>query len=584
MRLLRPVLLLLILGLPAVVQAQFTHTTNNGKLTITGYTGPGGAVAIPDTINGLPVTRIGAFAFYGHLTVTSVTIPNSVTNIGEAAFRYCTSLSAITVDTLNSFYSSMDGVLFNKSQTLLIKFPEGKAGSYEIPNSVTSIGGIAFEYCTSLASVAIPNSVTNIEASAFWSCTSLINVRIPNSVTSIGATAFAYCTNLTSVTIDNGVTSIRRAAFHSCTSLTSATIPDSVTNIGDSTFENCPSLSSVTIPNGVTSIERTTFYSCTSLTSVTIPNSVTSIGDSAFSCCASLSSVTIPNSITSIGSSAFFSCSNLISVTIGNQVTSIGAAPFAHCTSLSAITVDALNSVYSSLDGVLFNNGQTVLIQCPGGKAGSYIIPNSVTSIADQAFAGCTSLSSVRIPNSVTSIGNSAFYSCTSLTSITIPNSVASIGYGAFYSCTSLTSVTIPNSVTSIGDGAFSSCTSLTGVYFQGSVPSGANFSLFFGAINATVYYLPGTTGWGTTFGGRPTVLWNPLVATGDASFGVRANRFGFNITADKDLVILVVASTNLTNPDWIPVATNALFGGSSYFSDPQWTNHPSRFYRLRSP
>jgi len=273
-------------------------------------------------------------------------------------------------------------------------------------------------------------------------------------------------------------------------------------------------------------------------------------------------SYTIPNSVTSIGLEAFVFCPSVTSVTIPNSVTSIGVPAFAACSSLSAITVDALNAFFSSVDGVLFNKSQTLLIQCPGGKAGSYTIPNSVTSIEWYAF-----------------------YSCTSLTSVTIPNSVTSIGWYAFYSCTSLTSVTIPNSVTSIGGYVFYSCTSLTGVYFQGNAPDFGPYAyVFSGATNATVYYLPGTTGWGTTLAGRPAVLWNPLVGTGDASFGVRTNRFGFTITGASNLVLVVEASTNPTNPAWIPVGTNTLTGGSSYFSDPQWTNYPVRFYRLRSP
>jgi len=175
------------------------------------------------------------------------------------------------------------------------------------------------------------------------------------------------------------------------------------------------------------------------------------------------------------------------SIIDGKTVTSIGENAFHYCSSLTAISVDAGNSVYSSVDGVLFNKSKTTLIQCPGGKAGSYAIPNSVTSIGDGAFYNCTSLTSVAIPNSVTSIGN-----------------------GVFYNCTSLTSVTIPNNITNIGNRAFYDCASLKGVYFKGNAP-GIGSSVFDGDNNATVYYLLGTTGWGSKFGGRPTALWNAI-------------------------------------------------------------------------
>jgi hypothetical protein len=155
--------------------------------------------------------------------------------------------------------------------------------------------------------------------------------------------------------------------------------------------------------------------------------------------------------------------------------------------------------------------------------------------------------------------------------------------YEAFWFCTSLTNITIGNSVTSIDDYAFGGCTRLTAVYFKGNAPS-VGSSAFSGDTNATVYYLSGTTGWATTFVGRPTVLWNPQVQTSGASFGVRTNRFGFTITGTSNLVIVVEACTNLANPIWSSVGTNTLTGGSSYFSDPHWTNYPNRFYRLRSP
>jgi hypothetical protein len=216
----------------------------------------------------------------------------------------------------------------------------------------------------------------------------------------------------------------------------------------------------------------------------------------------------------------------------------------------------------------------------------SVIIPAGVTSIGSSAFYDCTSLTNITIPNSVTNIGDYAFSRCANLTGATIGNSVASIGVNAFSLCTSLTNVTIPNSVTSIGASAFYYCTNLTGVYFQGNAPS-VNGSAFWNDNKATVYYLPGTTGWGVTCGGRPTALWllpNPLILNNGPSFGVKTNRFGFIISWATNASVAVEVCTNLGNPSWLAVTTNTLTGGWSYFNDPQWTNYPARFYRLRSP
>jgi len=481
------------------------------------------------------------------------------------------------VDALNSAYSSADGVLFNKHQTVLIQYPGGKAGGYTIPNTVTSIG-----------------------IDGFHSCTNLTSVTIPNSLTSIGDRAFAYCTSLASITIGNSVTSIGVSAFSSCTRLTSVTIPNSVTSIRAAAFSYCTGLSSITIPNSVTSIDERAFSSCTNLTNVMIPNSVTNIGASAFGECSSLTSVTIPNSVANIGVRAFGKCSSLTSVTIPNSVTSIGYIAFGECSSLTAITVDALNSAYSSADGVLFNKNQTILIQYPGGKAGSYTIPNSLTSIEFMGFADCTSLTSVTIPNSVTRIGRFAFSGCSNLTAITVDalNSAYSSADGVLFNKNQTmlilypvgkarTCYTIPNSVTSIDWGAFFGCFSLTRVYFLGNAPRLVR-DAFDDFNKATVFYVAGTTGWGSTYDGCPTAMWSPqgypLVQSHDASFGVRTNRFGFTINCSSNSVIVVEACTNLVNPTWFPLQTNTLSGDSLYFSDPQWTNDPGRFYRLRSP
>ena len=277
------------------------------------------------------ITEIKFAAFYNCTSLTSVTIPDSVTSIGYYAFCDCSSLQAFY-----GKYASSDNRCLVIDGVLNSFAPSGLT-SYTIPNSVTSIGKYAFEYCSSLTSVTIPDSVTSIGNGAFYYCTSLTSVTIGNSVTSIGPAAFAYCRSLASVTIGNSVTSIGGGAFYGCRSLTSVTIPDSVTSIGEDAFEGCSSLTSVTIPDSVTSIGDFAFRSCSSLTSVTIPDSVTSIGEDAFSFCRSLTSVTIPDSVTSIGEDAFYECSSLTSVTIPDSVTSIGDSAFSFCRSLTSV-------------------------------------------------------------------------------------------------------------------------------------------------------------------------------------------------------------------------------------------------------
>ena len=203
--------------------------------------------------------------------------------------------------------------------------------------------------------------------------------------------------------------------------------------------------------------------------------------------------------MTSIGANAFLDCTSLARVTIGSGVTSLGGYAFYGCTSLTALSVDLKNAAYSSLDGVLFDKSQSLLIQYPAGRAGAYTIPNSVASIGVAAFYDCAGLTNVTIPDSVTSIGVSAFYSCFALTSVTLGSSVTSIGSMAFLSCIGLTSVTIPESVTAIGDDAFWNCTSLSSAYFQGDAPAifdGSAFEL--AAPGFTIYYRSTATGWTT--------------------------------------------------------------------------------------
>jgi len=481
-------------------QAQdYTYTTNDGSITITGYFGPGGAVTIPSMIDGLSVTSIGTNAFYQRYSVSSVTIPDSVTSIGAFAF-----------------YNSL---------------------------------------------------------------------------------------NLTSVAMGNGVVDIGPEAFNSCSFITNLTLSTSLTNIESAAFIFCSRLRSIALPASLGVIGAHAFYQCSGLTSVVIPDGVGIVGDFAFAY-----------------------DSYLTNIWIGKGVTNILTGAFSNCSRLSTIAVDPFNPVYSSLDGVLFNQNQTALLLCPQAETGSYVVPDgvrvvgnnafslcvgltnlmlpdSVTNLGDGAFGGCSALSSINLPAGATNIGASVFQQsgvtnvvlpigitnvgdrvfqqCVKLRHVTIPDGVRNIGLYAFYSCFSLTSVVVPATVTNLSANAFGS-SGLKAVYFKGNAPNpGAGV---FSGNTATVYYMPGTSGWGPTFAGRPTVLWNPRVQTTGASFGVSSNGFGFTITGSSNLVIVVEASSNLSRPGWLAVGTNTLVGGSSFFMDAGLTNFSSRYYRLRSP
>ncbi len=378
-----------------------------------------------------------------------------------------------------------------------------------------------------------------------------------------------------------------------------------VTGIANNAFYYYASLTSVTIPNSVISLGNSAFYHCYYLSNAPLPDSLATIGNDAFEGCYRLPTITIPNSVTNVGSDAFFGCSGATNVMIGTGVATIGSEAFFGCAALTSITVDALNACYSSLDGVLFNKSQTALIQAPMRKAGAYAIPAGVTTISNSAFSSCSNLTSVIIPNGVTRIGSYTFEYCRSLVSVTLPSSLINIEWSAFQYCTRLASIAIPDSVTNIGDFAFDDCSSLTNVwigsgvtsiglgafgmcpnltaaYCRGDCPNGDD-SIFFGAGDGTVYCLPGTTGWGPTFGGWPTTLWKlpyPVIL----SSGVQTNGFGFIISWVTTRPVAVEACTALRNSIWSPVKTNTLVNGSSYFADPQWTNYPTRFYRVRSP
>ena len=269
------------------------------------------SITIPDS-----VTSIGSSAFSDCKNVGHVV--DGIRYIDNAAVERTESRSSYTIKEGTRILA--DYLFSNRTLT-----------SVTIPDSVTSIGEGAFSSCKSLTSVTIPDSVTSIGKGAFFECTSLTSVTIGKGVTEIGEYAFQNCAGELTVHCN-----IPNSAFEA-TKFTKVTIGDSVTLIGKDAFYDCKSLTSVTIPDSVTEIGENAFYKCTSLSSVTIPDSVTSIGSSAFKYCSSLTSVTIPDSITSIGEDTFYGCSSLTSVTIPDSVTSIGDEAFRSCTSLTSV-------------------------------------------------------------------------------------------------------------------------------------------------------------------------------------------------------------------------------------------------------
>ena len=345
------------------------------------------------------VSAIPAYLCY-KMELTSVSIPNSVTSIGESAFRACHSLTSITI---SNNVTSIGDYAFSGCIGLT---------SITIPESVRSIGNYTFRYCESLTSITIPNSVTSIGSSAFEDCKGLTSITIPNSVTSIKDNAFQGCTGLTKVnytgdvkgwlSIDRQSNPLRYAEdiYINDVLLTELIIPEGVTNI-PSAFAYCKSIVSVTIPNSVTRIEKSAFLSCTGLTSITIPNSVTSIGGSAFSGCTGLTSITIPNSVTSIGDCIFKGCKKLTSMTLMNNTA---------CT-----------------QSLLYNSSKEYDIRT---QITSLTIGDEVTTIGENVFEGCSNLETVVFGENVQDIGNYTFTGCQNIYEMTVrakkvPNVVA---------------------------------------------------------------------------------------------------------------------------------------------------------------
>ncbi len=449
----------------------------NGMHYLVAYTGSDAALTLPASYNGASY-EINRYAFRDCTAPTTVTIPDSVTEIGSAAFYNCNSLTSVT-----------------------------------IPNSVTTIGSSAFDDCYSLTSVTIPDSVTTIGSYAFAWCRSLTSVTIPDSVTTIGSYAFYNCTGLTSIMINSKKVTFGEDVFKDCNAAL-FTEDDYGTYVG--TVDN-PYAILISVKNK-------------NLTTYVIHEGTEFIAYGVFRNCANMTIIAIPDSVTSICSYAFYNCKNLTDITLGSGVTSIGGNAFSGCNALQTVHITDMdawckiafasndaNPMYYA-DQLLLNGKPVKHVVIPDDVTEikytfyrlsgleSVVIPNSVTTIGHETFYGCNALETVHItdmdawckiafaslnanpmyyadqlllngepvkhvviPESVTTIGSYAFYNCNSLTSVTIPDSVTEIGSDAFYNCNSLTSVTIPDSVTTIGSYAFYVCYNIKNINYRGT-------------------------------------------------------------------------------------------------------------------
>jgi len=465
------------------------------------------SVTIPDSVTNIGgdkpfIAQLGAF--YGCRGLKSVIIPDSVKYIGFYTFfscpltsiqipnlkglsylESCHVLTNITVHPDNPVYASENGVLFNKEKTKLIFCPRGREKKYVIPASVKEIEDGAFSriaYCYKLLSVVIPDSVVSIRNDEFNLCSKLrsVTVHAKNAV---------YASH-------NGVLYNKektRLIFCPRVKKGEYVIPDSVKIIGKDAFKDCKKLTLITIPNSVEIIEEGAFYGCTSLMSVTIPDSVIEIGDAAF-VDIGFTSIVIPDSVIKIGESAFAGCTGLTSIAIPDSVIKIGESTFYECAGLTSITIS--DSVTEIGDNAFCGTSLT-----------SITIPKSVTKISNYFSHGCVNLTSITvhpdnpvyssqngvlfnkdmtelilypynrkgeyiIPDSVTKIASESFEHCSELSHVTIPNSMIVIEGYAFSDCSGLTEVIIPDSIVNMGYLVFEGCNSLTALTVHPNNPA----------------------------------------------------------------------------------------------------------------
>ncbi len=377
------------------IYATYVDKNKNRYASVTRYDGDDIEIAIPAEFGGVPVKVIGREAFCNNKYIISVSIPDSVTEIGKYSFSGCIGL-----------------------------------GSVAFPSSLRKIGEGAFYGCRSLREAVFPDSTVKIGSFAFYNCIHLKKAVFPSSLKVIGDSSFEGCTLLADVSFGEKLESVGDTAFKNCPSIVTADL-SAAAEIGTGVFIKCSSLREVVLGDDVTQIRPETFRGCSQLEKITCGKAVSVLETSAFEGCESLKELPQLPALTAIGSLAFKGCVSLRKAEIGIHVQKIGPGAFAGCTSLVKISVSKENESYSSSGGCLCSKDGSRLILCPPGLKGMLKLADSVISLEDYAANGCAGISGVSFGSGVSSIGTAAFLGCTDITSLSVPDSIESIGSAA---------------------------------------------------------------------------------------------------------------------------------------------------------
>ena len=458
--------------------------------------------------NTYTVTSLGYYCFDEH-SIDSVTIPKTVTHIGDTVFyntgcdyiyfqgsleQWCTIAFDLPCPIIYPYYPLPENYeLYIDGEKLV---------SANIPEGVTNLNATFFG-CKSLSSIVLPSTLQEIGSGTFYNCSNLTNVDLSKCVnlSSIGISAFSGCNISPNFTDDYGVNYFGNDTNPYMILLDDGTlsdssyiIPDTCITILENAFDSNSSITDITLPSSLTSINSRAFRYCSGLTGeLVIPEGVTSIGDYAFYSCSRLTrELVIPEGVTSIGSNAFYGCSGLTSITLPSSLRSIGMDAFAGCGRIETLEYKGTIDQWLSIDfgsTCITSTSHTFIVN--GEELTNLVVPEGVTSIGYSAFSGCSGLTSITLPSSLTSILSGAFSGCRGLTSITLPSNLTSIGDSAFSSCSRLTGeLVIPEGVTSIGDSAFYGCGGLTSITLPSSLTS-IGYYAFSGCSGLTSITLP---------------------------------------------------------------------------------------------